>query len=92
MESLNWLRLRAWQIIVPVLALTLVFGVACGSAAAPAEESLPAAEAVPQQPPAQPAAEAAPTAVPQAAAQPAETGMVQVHPGNVHLHGGRLGR
>ena len=83
MELLNRLRLRTWQIILPVLALILIFGVACGSAAAPAEESLPAAETAPQQPPAQPAAEAAPTAVPQAAVQPEEAGMVQVHPGNV---------
>ena len=91
MESSNRLRLRTWQIILPVLALTLIFGVACGSAAAPAEESLPAAGTAPQQPPAQPAAEAAPTAVPPGCG-PARGGRDGPGPPRQrHLHGRRLG-
>jgi peptide/nickel transport system substrate-binding protein len=77
------------RIIFPVLALLLVLGVACGSAAQPAPADVqPADPSGNQQPPLAPVAVDTPTPVPQTIAEPAE---VEVHPGKVTLLVGDFG-
>ena len=76
------LRMKPIAWLLPVMAFTLVFAVACGSAA-PAEEAQPADTSAAQQPVVQPpAASAAPTAAPEAMAEPTQA-MTEVNPGTL---------
>ena len=65
--------LRPWQILPPLLALTLFLAMACGSAAAPEDTVISPLETV---------AESVPTAIPQTAAE-SEASEVEVHPGKL---------
>ena len=82
------LRMKPIAWLLPVMAFTLVFAVACGSAA-PAEEAQPADTSAAQQPVVQPpAASAAPTAAPEAMAEPTQA--MKVNPGKLTIMVGDL--
>ena len=86
MRSFKRLKANPWRILAPTLVLVLLLAVACGSAAAPAQDPQPVDTSAAQQPVAQP--DQAPAAAVEPAEAPAE---VTVHPGTVTWMIGGLG-
>jgi peptide/nickel transport system substrate-binding protein len=79
MQFFGSVRVRPFQVIAAALALVLVLGVACGSAAEPQQEQQTAPTSAPQ---ATTSADAAPVATATAAPQ-VDAASTEVHPGKV---------